>query len=174
MSPFYITLTYRQIPGDTQWQLLFSSYCPCRRGVRLAMVTVISSSFSFFSPHFSLTAFSVNCFQLLLYFVFAVILSYPLILSRSLLTLSSHRILRLPRLRFPSTFWASPLFANFSSPILSTCPGHFSLLLTSFFMKLLHSNVHSQFVLSSLTRSTFDIKLISRVILCMSTHTKGK
>ena len=54
---------------------------------------------SVFFPHFSLTAFSINSLQLLL---FAVVLHSPPTLSRSLLTQSSHRILGLPRLFWPS------------------------------------------------------------------------
>jgi len=42
--------------------------------------------------------------------------------TRSLLTKSSHRILGLACLVFPSTFWASALFAIVSYPILSTVP----------------------------------------------------
>ena len=45
-------------------------------------------------------------------------------LFRSHLPQSSHHILGLPRLLFPFTFWASALFANYSSPILSICPAH--------------------------------------------------
>ena len=52
------------------------------------------------------------------------------------LNTSSHHILNLPRLLFLSTFWASAVFANFSSPILSTCGAHFSLLLTSYLLNV--------------------------------------
>ena len=68
---------------------------------------------SVFSPHFSLTAFSINCLHLLL--SFAVALHSPPTLSRSLLTQSFHRILGLTRLPFPSTFYASELFVIFSN-----------------------------------------------------------
>ena len=66
------------------------------------------------------------------------------------LTLSSHGILCHPR--FPQ-FSGHLLSAYFSSPILFTCPAHFTLLLASFFLKFLHSNLHSQFVHSSLVCS---------------------
>ena len=82
-------------------------------GVRLATVTDIFF-FVFSSPHFSLTTFSINSLQLLL--SFAVVLHSPPTLSRCLSTQSSHYILGLPRLLFPTTSWASALFVNFSSP----------------------------------------------------------
>ena len=111
----------------------YSPLVPVVRG-EVAMVTVIFSLSFLSSPHFSPTVFSINSLQLLL--TFAVVLHSPPNLSLSLLTQSSHHILGLLRLLFPSTFWASALFANFLSPILSTCPAHFSPLLTSFFLKL--------------------------------------
>ena len=87
-------------------------------GMRLTMVTVFCSSFlsSLNSSH---TAFSTKSLYLLLYF--AVVLHSPS-LSRSPLTQSSHRIIGLPRILIPSTFWASALFPNFSSPVVSICP----------------------------------------------------
>ena len=45
---------------------------------------------------------------------------------------SHHRSSSFP---FPSTFWASARFTNFSSSILSTCRDHFSLHITSFFLR---------------------------------------
>ena len=92
------------------------------------MVTVIFPS-SFF-PLLN----SINSLQLLL--SFAVVLPSSPTLPRPLLT-QSHRIAF-------SVFLASLfsplsehlLSANFSSVILSTYPAHFSLLLTSFFIKL--------------------------------------
>ena len=51
--------------------------------------------------------------------------------SHSFLMQSSHHILGLPGLMFPSTFWASHLFA-----ILSTLLVHVKLFLTNFFLKL--------------------------------------
>ena len=84
--------------------MLFSSWCPCRQDITV----IVSSSFSF--PHFSLPAFSITSLQLV---SFAVVLHSPPTLSRYLLMQSFHRILGFPRLFFPSTFWASALFANF-------------------------------------------------------------
>ena len=49
----------------------------------------------------------------------------------------------LPRLHFPSTFWASALFARFVSHLLymtSPCAPH------QFLLRSLHSNLHSQFI----------------------------
>ena len=86
-----------------------------------------------FFPHFSLITSSISNLQLLF---FAVVLHSPPTPSRSPLTQSSHRILGLPRLLFPSNFWTSYFFGNFSSTILSTCAANFSLLLTNFFLKL--------------------------------------
>ena len=57
----------------------------------------------------------------------------------------------LPHLVFPSTFWASALFAIFPSLILSTWPAHFNLFLFHFFLKLQPSL--SQFIHSSLINS---------------------
>ena len=102
-----------------------------------------------FFPHFSLIMFSVNSLQLL---SFAVIPQPCPSLSRYLLTQSSHRILCVPCLLFLSTFWASDVFARFSSPshsfhyltaLLQPIPHKF--LLKTF----LHPNLHSQFVQSS-------------------------
>ena len=100
-------------------------------GVRLAIVTVI---FFFISSFLSLRSLSIN--SLLLFLSVAVVLHSPPTLSNSryLLTQSSHHILCLLRLLFPSTFWASDLFASFSSPILSTWPAHFNLLITKCFL----------------------------------------
>ena len=76
-------------------------------GVRLAMITIIFSSSFFSSPHFSPTAFS---FTSLLLLSAALVPHSPPTLSKSLLTQSSHRIIGLPRLPFPSTFWTSALW----------------------------------------------------------------
>ena len=93
--------------------------------VRLAINTVIFSSSFLSSPHVSLTAFSPT------HSIFRCCSPFSSHSSRYHLTRSSHRIPSLPRLLFPSTFWSSDPFANFSSPNLSTCPAYFSLLLTS-------------------------------------------
>ena len=115
-------------------------------GVRLALVevTVILCSSFLSSPHFSLTAFSVNSLQLLS----AVVLHSPPTLSRSLLTQSFHPILGLPHLLVPSTIWASAQVANVSSPNLSACPALFSC-----FYKPAPSPVVSLLVPSSLSRT---------------------
>ena len=89
--------------------------------VRLAMVTIIN----FF------ICFSSFCSFYVLYLVIeniewtkwgktdeeisAVVLHSPPILSRSLLTQSSHRILSLPYFLFPSTFWAPDLIYGINS-----------------------------------------------------------
>ena len=74
-------------------------YCCSPLVVPVVMVTAILPSSFLSSPHFSLTAFSINSLQLLL--SFAVVLQSPPPLSRSLLAQSSHRIICLPRLLFP-------------------------------------------------------------------------
>ena len=105
-----------------------SSWYPYH-GVRLPMVTII---FFFDSPHLSLTAVSINSLQLLLCFV---VFRSPPTLSRSLITQSFHRILGLPHLHFPSTFWASYLcqfFISRSFPMTT----QFNILITSFFLKV--------------------------------------
>ena len=61
----------------------------------------------------SLRSFYINSLQLRL--PFAVVPHSPPTLSRSLLTQSSHRILCLPQLLFPSAFWASDLCQFFIS-----------------------------------------------------------
>ena len=73
-----------------------------------------------------------NSFYLLLLF-FSILL--PLFQIRTLFAHSSQRFRGLPRLLFPSIFWAFALFVNVPSPLLSTCPAYFNLLLTSFFLK---------------------------------------
>ena len=121
--------------------------------MRLATVTVILSSPFISSLRFSLTVFSITSLQLLLSFV--VVLHSPPTLSRSLLTQSCRRILGPPRLRFPSTFWTSVLFADSSSPILSPRAAHsFQPTPHQLLLKpVIHSNLHSQFIQSSVIRS---------------------
>ena len=55
----------------------------------------------------------------------------------SLLTQSSHLSLGLPRLLLPCSRNSAALFGSLSSAILSTCPAHCNLLLTSLSIKLL-------------------------------------
>ena len=85
-------------------------------------VTVVL--FSCFLSKYSVTAFSVDSLQFLLYF--AVVLRSYTTLSRCLLTQSSPRILGLPRHLFLTTFWVSDFLSNLSSPILSTWQTHFT------------------------------------------------
>ena len=104
-------------------------------GVRLAMVNVLfSSSFlsSSLSSHCVLYHQSPTYIFYILYLLYLLPFSIliPLFPDISYCRHSRH-ILGLPRLPFPSTFWASALIANLSSPILSTCPVHFTLILTS-------------------------------------------
>ena len=61
----------------------------------------------------------------------------------SLLSQSSHLSLDLPRLLLPSSRNSAALFGRLSSAILSTCPAHCSLLLTSLYVKLLCTPVSS-------------------------------
>ena len=61
----------------------------------------------------------------------------------SLLTQSSHLSLGLPRLLLPCSHNSAALFGSLSSAILSTCPAHCSLLLTSLSVKLLCTPVSS-------------------------------
>ena len=113
--------------------VFFSSCCPCRQ--EWGWPWLLSSFLHLFFPlvtFLSLSSLSTVSNSL----SFAVVFHSPPTFSRSLLTQTSHHILVLPCLLFPSTFLASAFNANFSSPFLSTSPAHFSLLLTSFFLKL--------------------------------------
>ena len=109
---------WRQVDADsssdfnTLYLLMFSSCCPCHQGWRWPWLLLSLPRLS--SPHFSFTTFSINSLQLLL--LLAVVLPHPPTLCRSLLTQSSHLILGLPRLLFPSTFWA---FAHFFAFFIS-------------------------------------------------------
>ena len=101
--------------------MLVMSVCYSHLGTFVIMGEVAMVTGVFFSSllsDFSLTTFSINSLQLFL--SFAVVLHSPPTLSRSLLKQSSHRTLGLPRILFPSTFWASHLFASCSTHILST------------------------------------------------------
>ncbi len=61
----------------------------------------------------------------------------------SFLTQSSHLSLGLPRLLLPCSRNSAALFGSLSSAILSTCPAHCNLLLTSFSVKLICTPVSS-------------------------------
>ena len=69
--------------------------------------------------------------------------SFSPVFFTSLLTLSSHLSLGLPRLLQPCSRNSAALFGSLSSAILSTCPAHCSLLLTSLSVKLLCTPVSS-------------------------------
>ena len=68
--------------------------------------------------------------------------SSPVFLT-SLLTQSFHLSLGLPLLLLPYSRNSVALFGSLSSAILSTCPAHCSLLLTSLYVKLLCTHVSS-------------------------------
>ena len=68
--------------------------------------------------------------------------SSPALLT-SLLTQSSHLSLGLPHLLLPCSHNSAALFGSLSSAILSTCPAHCNLLLTSLSVKLLCTPVSS-------------------------------
>ena len=130
----------------------------------LATVTVIFSS-SFLSwPHISPT--ELRCLSTISnsYISFAVVIHFPPTLSRSLLMQSFHRSLGLPPSFFPTTFWASGVFAKYSFPIVSTCPALFNLLLASLFLNTFHS---------SLIRSNHSHDYSSPVVYahCFEVHT---
>ena len=96
----------------------------------------------FSSSHFSLTTFCVSSLQFFLAFVyifFYIIL--PLFLCH--FQCNPRRNFGLPRLHFPSTFWASACFSSASFFYMtSPCTPHQFLLRT-----FLHSNFHSHFIL---------------------------
>ena len=130
--------------------LLFSSCCPCRQGRGWPWLL---SFFLRFLSSLSLTTSSITSLQLRL--SFAVVLYSPPTLSRSLLTQSSHRMLGLPRLPFPSLHFLGICSFNncsishsfhMSGPFQPTPP---QFLLKTFF----HTNLHSQFGHSGLIRS---------------------
>ena len=115
----------------------------------VAMVTVIFSLSFLSSPHVSLTVFSINNLQLLLFLLFSIFLP----IFSDLLTQSSRFIFSLPRLLFPSTFWA-PVLCQFLISRSSHMSDPFQPTPHQFLPKtFLHSNLHSQFVHSSLIRS---------------------
>ena len=101
---------------------LSSSFSLCQgRGAARNFFTV--SSDSLLHPPLSLVVFFQSP-------------SSPAFLT-SLFTQSSHLSIGLPRLLLPSTRNSAALFGSLSSAILSTCPAHCSLLLTSLSVKLL-------------------------------------
>ena len=96
----------------------------------------LSSSFLFvrgevlpatFSPPHLIFFSTLLCLSLVFFFQSS---SSPAFIT-SLLTQSSHLSLSLPRLLLPCSRNSAALFVSLSSAILSTCPAHYSLLLTS-------------------------------------------
>ena len=83
-------------------------------------------------------------FSTLLSLVFFQSSSSPAFLT-SLLTQSSHLSIGLPRLLLPCSRNSAALFGSLSSAILSMCPAHCSLLLTSLSVNLLCTPVSSPF-----------------------------
>ena len=107
----------------------------------------LSSSFPFvrgevlpatFSPPHLIVFSTLLC----LLFSFFQSSSSPAFLT-SLLTQSSYLSLGLPRLLLPCSHNYAALFGSLSSAILSTCPAHCNLLLTSLSVKLLCTPVSS-------------------------------
>ena len=125
----------------------------------LATVAVTFSSFFLSSHHFSPTAFCISSLQLL--FV-AVVLHSPSTLPRSLLTQSSNRIVGLSRVLFPP-HPRHLISANFSSPIPSTCPARFNLLLHSFILKLSFAPTSALSSFSLLLSAVFTPKILIQV-----------
>ena len=89
------------------------------------------------------TASSANIYHPPLYIVFFFQSSSSPAFLASLLTQSSHLSLGLPRLLLPCSRNSAALFGSLSSAILSACPAHCNLLLTSLFVKLLCTPVYS-------------------------------
>ena len=89
------------------------------------------------------TASSDSLFHPPLYLVFFFQSSSSPAFLASLLTQSSHLSLGLPRLLLSCSHNSAALFGSLSSAILSTCPAHCNLLLTSLSVKLLCTPVSS-------------------------------
>ena len=116
---------YEEVGSCASSPSLFSSFSLCQ-GWGAAHNFFTASSDSLFHPPLSLV------------FQFS---SSPAFTS--LLTQSSHLSLGLPRLLLPSSRNSAVLFGSLSSAILSTCPAHCNLLLTSLSVKLLCTPVSS-------------------------------
>ena len=89
------------------------------------------------------TASSDSVFHPPLYLVFFFQSSSSPAFLTSLLTQSSHLSLGLPRLLLPCSRNSAALFGSLSPAILSTCPVHCNLLLTSLSVKLICTPVSS-------------------------------
>ena len=113
-------------PKKTLPSLFIFSLC---QGWGVARNFFTASSDSLFYPPLSLVFFLQSS-------------SSPAFLT-SLLTQSSHLTLGLPRLLLPCSRNSAVLFGSMSSAILSTCPAHCNLLLTSLSVKLLCTPVSS-------------------------------
>ena len=114
------------IKHGTSLSLFLVSLC---QGWGAARNFFTASSDSLFHPPLSLVFFFQSS-------------SSPAFLT-SLLTQSSHLSLGLPRLLLPCSRNSAALFGSLSSAILSTCPAHCNLLLTSLSVKLLCTPVSS-------------------------------
>ena len=128
-------------------------------GVRCSRNILTASSNSLFHPHLSLVFFFQSS-------------SSPAFLI-SLFTQSSHLSLGLHRLLLPSSRNSAALSGSLSSAILSTCPAHCSLLLTSLSVKHLCTPISSilQFtIFSSLARFSPPIVLFSGTSSSYFTH----
>ena len=120
---FYIMSSY------TIQLLSLSPSFPFARGEVLHAIFFTASSASLFHPPLSLV------------FFFQSSSSHSFLTS--LWTQSSHLSLGLPRLVLPCSRDSAALFGSLSSAILSTCPAHCNLLLTSLSVKLLCTPVSS-------------------------------
>ena len=107
--------------------------CRMRPVSSVCMYFSLSSSFPFVRGEVLPTTFSPP---------YLIAFSSPALLT-SLLTQSSHLSLGLPRLLLPCSRNSAALFGSMSSAILSTCPAHCNLLLTSISVKLLCTPVTS-------------------------------
>ena len=113
----------------TIWNDLFLPLFPFVRGEVLPQFFTVSSG-SLFHPPLSIVFF---------FFQSSSSPAFP----TSILTESSHLSIGLPRLILPYSHNSAALFGSLSSAILSTCPAHCGLLLTSLSVKLLCTPVSS-------------------------------
>ena len=123
--------------GDTNYRIW------TKKNVALFLSSSFSLCQGWGAVHNFFTASSDSLFNPPLYLVFFLQSSSSLAFLTSLLTQSSHLSLGLPRLLLPCSRNSAALFGSLSSHILSTCPAHCSLLLTSLSVKLLCTPVSS-------------------------------
>ena len=132
--------------------------------------TTLSSSFpfvrgemlpaNFSSPHLLASLFHPPLSPVL-FFQFTSSLAF----FTSLLTQSSHISFGLPRLLQPCSRNSATLFGCLSSAILSTCPAHCNMLLTSIYVKLLCTPVSSLNSANLRLRGNYIMKRISQTII---------